>query len=326
MLQRKYSLQSITGTLAAPSAVSPVPPIVHEVLCSPGQPLDTDTRAFMEPRFDHDFSGVRVHTGLKAADSAQAVNALAYTVGQEVVFGAGQHRPQTLVGQRLLAHELAHTIQQRDNLQKPTEILKVSPPGHPSEREAVETSDSILAINPASAAFKTRFQSKPSGRYSGLQREVASGSMQQAPFRRKILLFKPTKHVAARPPGAPPEALVLANPEQAQTDLNDAIASVRSGQFKVGRVDGGSSFAQTAVYDMGASASMAKWLPAFQRAAGEANERAEWAFRQVTGTTPPVGSTQIKPNRNEVNSISASTVPGDISFPDGDKVDINLIS
>jgi Domain of unknown function (DUF4157) len=326
MLQRKRSLQNNTETLVTPSAFSGVPPIVHEVLRSPGQPLTNDTRAFMEPRFGHDFSGVRVHTDLRAADSAQAVNALAYTVGQDVVFGAGQHRPQTLVGQRLLAHELAHTIQQRDNRPQPTEIVKVSPPGHPSEREAVEISDSILAINPVSASFKTRFQSKLSGRYSGLQRAAAGGSMQQSPFRRKTLLFNPTKHVAPRPPGAPPEALVLANPEQAQVDLNDAISSVRSGQFKVGRVDGGSSFAQTAVYDMGASASMAKWLPAFQRAAGEANERAEWVFRQVTGTTPAAGSTQIKPNRNEVNSISPSTLPGDISFPDGDKVEINLIS
>ena len=61
--------------------VGQVPPIVHEVLRSPGQPLDAATRAFMEPRFGHDFSGVRVHTDAQAADSARAVNAQAYTVG-----------------------------------------------------------------------------------------------------------------------------------------------------------------------------------------------------------------------------------------------------
>ncbi len=65
--------------------VNSVPPIVHEVLSSPGQSLDTGTRAFMEPRFGHDFSGVRVHTDAGAAESARAVNALAYTVGQDVV-------------------------------------------------------------------------------------------------------------------------------------------------------------------------------------------------------------------------------------------------
>jgi len=89
-----------------------VSPIVHEVLRAPGQPLDAETRAFFEPRFGHDFSRVRVHTDSKAAESAQAVNALAYTVGPDVVFGAGQFAPRLNAGQRLLAHELTHVIQQ----------------------------------------------------------------------------------------------------------------------------------------------------------------------------------------------------------------------
>lgn len=89
-----------------------VPPIVHEVLRSPGRPLDLTARAFMEPRFGHDFSHVRVHTNAKAADSAQAVKALAYTVGRDVVFGAGKYAPQSVEGRWLLAHELTHTLQQ----------------------------------------------------------------------------------------------------------------------------------------------------------------------------------------------------------------------
>lgn len=89
-----------------------VPPIVHEVLRSSGQPLDTQTRAFMEPRFGYDFSNVRVHTDEKAAKAAEAVNARAYTVGRDVVFGAGGYRPRTMAGKRLLAHELTHVIQQ----------------------------------------------------------------------------------------------------------------------------------------------------------------------------------------------------------------------
>lgn len=91
---------------------SEVPPIVHDVLRSPGQPLDAQTRAFMEPRFGHDFSNVRVHTDENAAESARAVDALAYTVGHNVVFGAGQYAPNTGVGRRLLAHELTHVAQQ----------------------------------------------------------------------------------------------------------------------------------------------------------------------------------------------------------------------
>lgn len=87
---------------------------VHDVLRSPGQPLDSTTRAFMEPRFGHDFSKVRVHADAKAADSARAVNALAYTVGPNVVFGAGKYAPETTAGREILAHELTHTIQQAE--------------------------------------------------------------------------------------------------------------------------------------------------------------------------------------------------------------------
>jgi len=94
------------------SLIDTVPPIVHEVLRSPGQPLDAQTRTFMEPRFGHDFSHVRVHSDAKAADSARAVNALAYTVGQDVVFGDRQYAPETYEGKRLLAHELTHVVQQ----------------------------------------------------------------------------------------------------------------------------------------------------------------------------------------------------------------------
>jgi len=66
----------------------------------------------MEPRFGHDFSQVQVHTDEKAADSARSVNALAYTVGRDVVFGTGQYAPETTAGKRLLAHELTHVVQQ----------------------------------------------------------------------------------------------------------------------------------------------------------------------------------------------------------------------
>lgn len=89
-----------------------VPPMVHEVLRSPGQPLASEVRAFMEPRFGYDFSQVRVHTDSKAADSAGAVNSRAYTVGSDVVFANAQFGPSTSEGRTLLAHELAHVVQQ----------------------------------------------------------------------------------------------------------------------------------------------------------------------------------------------------------------------
>jgi len=94
---------------------STAPPIVHEVLRSPGQALDPDARASMESRFGHDFGKVRVHTDARAEESAQAVNALAYTVGRDIVFAAGQYAPGTTKGRRLLAHELTHVVQQTPN-------------------------------------------------------------------------------------------------------------------------------------------------------------------------------------------------------------------
>jgi Domain of unknown function (DUF4157) len=89
-----------------------VPSVVHEVLRSSAQPLDARTRNFMEPRFGRDFSQVRVHDDGRAAFSAKAVGALAYTVGNNVVFGSGQYAPETPRGRELLAHELTHVVQQ----------------------------------------------------------------------------------------------------------------------------------------------------------------------------------------------------------------------
>lgn len=101
------------------------PPVVHNVLNSPGQPLDTATRDYFEPRFGHDFSRVRVHTDAAAQQSATAVQALAYTVGSHIVFNGGRYAPTGSDGRKLLAHELAHTVQQRPGL------FRKTPPDRP---------------------------------------------------------------------------------------------------------------------------------------------------------------------------------------------------
>ena len=89
------------------------PPIVSEVLSSGGgQPLDAGTQQFMESRFGRDFSEVRVHADGRAVESAAAIQARAYTNGQEVVVGKGEFHPETEAGRRLLAHELTHVVQQ----------------------------------------------------------------------------------------------------------------------------------------------------------------------------------------------------------------------
>ena len=110
--QSRYKQSQAKPFQAGVNNGSVVPPIVHDVLNSSGQPLDAGTRAFMEPRFGHDFSQVRVHNDTRAADSAEAIKALAYTIGRDVVFGAGQYAPETSKGKKLLAHELTHVLQQ----------------------------------------------------------------------------------------------------------------------------------------------------------------------------------------------------------------------
>jgi hypothetical protein len=129
---------------AGEAATSAVPPVVHEVLGSAGQPLDGSTRAFMEPRFGRDLQHVRIHNDAKASVSAKAVSALAYTVGQDIVFAEGQHRPASQEGQRLLAHELAHTVQQAGA--SPGPISGISQPGDASEREADSVADQVMRM------------------------------------------------------------------------------------------------------------------------------------------------------------------------------------
>jgi lipoprotein-anchoring transpeptidase ErfK/SrfK len=92
---------------------SEAPSAVQNVLNSSGGSLDDGTRSFMESRFGYDFSGVKIHTDTVAAKSAQSINALAYTSGNNIVFNAGRYSPDTTDGKRLLAHELTHVVQQK---------------------------------------------------------------------------------------------------------------------------------------------------------------------------------------------------------------------
>jgi hypothetical protein len=107
-LQRTSSSDNAPEDAVAPSSV-------NDVLRSPGRPLEASTQQFMETRFDHDFSRVRVHTDAAAASSARQISALAYTAGHNVVFGTGQYSPHTVKGKALLAHELAHVVQQNSH-------------------------------------------------------------------------------------------------------------------------------------------------------------------------------------------------------------------
>jgi hypothetical protein len=112
-----------------------------------GRPLDPSTRSSLEPRFNADFSNVRIYDNGEAHRAATQLDARAFTVGQHIAFAAGEHAPHTHGGRRLLAHELAHTVQQRsvESALPLTPRLPISSPGSANEREADRAADAVTA-------------------------------------------------------------------------------------------------------------------------------------------------------------------------------------
>jgi hypothetical protein len=138
-----HLLNMYTLDLLAPSARSALDSSV-------GHPLDPTTRAFMESRFGQDLSDVLVHTGARVAASAQQLNARAFTLGHDIAFAPGQYAPATLEGQRLLAHELVHTVQQAKNAGASLDQLEVSDPADSMERQAEQVSGDVFSQGPVS--------------------------------------------------------------------------------------------------------------------------------------------------------------------------------
>ena len=231
---------SLQPRAATEGALAEVPPIVHEVLQSPGQPLDPATRAFFEPRFGHDFSQVRVHpephgasagpegtaltagsamyggamhtagpgqpltratrtffeprfgddfsqvrvhTGARAAASAQAVHARAYAIGNDVVFGQGQYSPETPAGRYLLAHELTHVVQQNGSSEMvqrfstedcdSTDVTLIDE-SHNRAIELVNAAIARLTADPVTADTQRHFANHFGG-YGSLRRDIVVG-------------------------------------------------------------------------------------------------------------------------------------------------------
>jgi hypothetical protein len=131
-LQRNPAIKDVSANTSA---------IVREVISSPGQPLDTSTRDLMESRFGYDFSSVRVHHDDQAGLSAGAADALAYTLGNHIVFNSGHYVPHSPGGQRLLAHELTHFMQQSEHLDLGRARFKKKPRTQPFYQEALDELD-----------------------------------------------------------------------------------------------------------------------------------------------------------------------------------------
>jgi hypothetical protein len=119
-----------------------------------GQALEPETRAHMERKFDFNFANVRVHTDGQAQASAQGMAAHAYTTGSDIVFNQGQYDPRSSGGQRLIAHELAHVVQQNTGASSGAQAkLEVSQPGDSSELEADRAADAVMNDSDASPAL-----------------------------------------------------------------------------------------------------------------------------------------------------------------------------
>ena len=131
--------------------VGAAPPIVDSVLRSGGQPLDATSRSAMQSRFGRDFGDVRLHTGAQAALSTRAVSASAYTVGSHIVVG-DEFVAGSLAGQRMLAHELVHVIQQEGAVAGVQGATPVLDAGDPLEQEAHAIADRVAAGGRADVA------------------------------------------------------------------------------------------------------------------------------------------------------------------------------
>lgn len=242
-----------------------VPPIVNDVLASAGQPLDREIRRFMEGGFGRDFSTVRIHTDLGAQESARQVNAAAYTVGENVVFGAPGFRARNGEGAALLAHELAHVIQQRGA------PGAVEPSNDLLERDADSAAQSVLdsgrgAIHEASGQRLSRMTSeeaqkklwglvpavvKPFARPLASQARTAIDSVVPphaelptpvetvvnkavavAETARDVVAPTPISTPAPPPAAAAPEAPPTAAPAPKKPTLSERIGGVTKGRLR----------------------------------------------------------------------------------------------
>ncbi len=144
------SIQRLSGQPAG--QVDAVPASVDQALASPGMPLESTLRQDMEQRFGHDFSRVRVHSGSAAEQSAQDVNAHAYTMGHHIVFDSGRFAPKTQEGRRLIAHELTHVVQQGAAVLTPVALAQGRIDRQNVVRPGLEAERGTLPEKPASAA------------------------------------------------------------------------------------------------------------------------------------------------------------------------------
>ncbi|MEO7719676.1 MAG: DUF4157 domain-containing protein [Capsulimonas sp.] len=173
----------VARTGQGPEVSEDAGPLVQNVVSSGGQPLSPATRDFMEPRFGHDFSQVRIHADAQASRSAEAVSARAYTVGPNIAFRSGEYQPGTSEGDRLLAHELTHTIQQgavarqvmRDPNNTPAPAPAVAPSAPPAPGSAVSPPPTGVPAGMKAVSYKGKtLFGEASAAKAGIEKMIAS--------------------------------------------------------------------------------------------------------------------------------------------------------
>jgi hypothetical protein len=154
-LQRTAGNAAVAQLLGAEGEEDTESPVGHVVGSANGRPLDDSVRTLMEGHFGEDFFDVRVHTDGRADDSARSLHAQAYTVGSDIAFRSGNYSPDSHTGQRMLAHELTHVVQQRSGPVDGTPMpggIKVSDPSDRFELEAERSADAFMAGTPVAPA------------------------------------------------------------------------------------------------------------------------------------------------------------------------------
>lgn len=155
------------GNVSLHEQASPTPLTIPQLFQSSGQALDASARRELEPRFGADFSAVRVHTGAAAAESAAGLGARAYTVGPHIVFGAGQYQPRSPEGHKLLAHELAHVVQQQAATS--VQLSGYTAEDEPYEREADRASADATSGRHAKVNLRAPLGGAQFGLYSAVK-------------------------------------------------------------------------------------------------------------------------------------------------------------
>lgn len=136
----RNSPTSETATPAQPIGNQAMQRFLHEILQQGGEPLDPALRSFYEPKFGQSLDEVRVHRSPQAADVASSLDAKAFTIGNDIVFGSGEYDPATDEGRSLIAHELTHVVQSQQSPANQADASAVSSPDHPAEVEATRNS------------------------------------------------------------------------------------------------------------------------------------------------------------------------------------------